>query len=49
MAPAEFFEAILMELENVDEERLRAFTSMVIQKKKVSRFYNKRIKKNLRR
>ena len=34
-----------MELEDVDEERLRAFTSMVIQKKKVSRFYNKRIKK----
>ena len=36
---------MLMELEDVDEERLRAFTSMVIQKKKVSRFYNKRIKK----
>ena len=36
---------MLMELEDVDEERLRAFTSIFIQKKKVSRFYNKRIKK----
>ena len=34
-----------MELENMDEERLRAFTSMVAQKKKVFRLYNKRIKK----
>ena len=34
-----------MELKDVDKERLRAFTSMVIQKKKVSRFYNKRVKK----
>ena len=36
---------MLMELEDVDDERLRAFTSIVIQKKKISRFYNKRIKK----
>ena len=41
----EFSEAMLMELEDVDEERLRAFISMVIQKKKVSKFYNKIIKK----
>ena len=45
LTPAEFSEAMLMELEDVDEEILRAFTIMVIQKKKVSRFYNKRIKK----
>ena len=35
-----------MELENVNEERLRALTSIIAQKKKVSRLYNKKIKKD---
>ena len=43
--PEEFSESMLIELKNVDEERLRALASMIVQKNKFSRFYNKRVKK----
>ena len=34
-----------MELESVDEERLKALTSMLAQKIRIFRLYNKRIRK----
>ena len=34
-----------MELDNVDEERLEALTIIISQKKRMSRRYNKRIKR----
>ena len=45
LTPEQFSEAILMELEGVDEERLKALTNMLAQKIRISRLYNKRIRK----
>ena len=45
LTPKEFSEAILMELENVDKERLKAFTSTIPQKKRFSGFIIRRLKK----
>ena len=36
---------MMMELEELDEQRMQAFNSLVIQKKKIARTYNKRVKK----
>ena len=46
LTPEQFSEAMLMELEGVDEARLKALTNMLAQKKRISKFYNKRIRKN---
>ena len=37
-----------MKLENMDEERLRALTIMIAQKKRIFKLYNKRIKKKFK-
>ena len=34
-----------MELENIDEERMQALNNLIAQKKKISRIYNKKVKK----
>ena len=36
---------MIIELEGVDEERMHAFKNLSIQKKKISRIYNKKVKK----
>ena len=36
---------MIIELEGVDEERMQAFNNLIIQKKKISRIYNKKVKK----
>ena len=45
LAPEEYSQAMMMELEELDEQRMQAFNSLVIQKKKIARTYNKRVKK----
>ena len=41
----EYSEAMMMELESVDDRRIQAFNYMLIQKNKVAHTYNKRIKR----
>ena len=41
----EYNEAMIMELENIDEERMQALNNLIAQKKKISRIYNKKVKK----
>ena len=45
LAPQEFSEAMTMELESEDDRRIQVFNYMLIQKNKVARTYNKRIKR----
>ena len=45
LTPEEYNEAMIIELEGVDEERMQAFNNLIIQKKKISRIYNKKVKK----
>ena len=41
----EYSEAMMMELEALDGKRLQALNHIMIQKKKVARVYNKRVKR----
>ena len=43
--PQEYIEAMMMELQALDGNRLQALNHIMIQKKKVPRAYNKRIKR----
>ena len=36
---------MIMELENIDEERMQALNNLIALKKKISRIYNKKVKK----
>ena len=36
---------MIIEIEGVDEERMQAFNNLIIQKKKISRIFNKKVKK----
>ncbi|XP_057985141.1 uncharacterized protein LOC131169797 [Hevea brasiliensis] len=45
LTPNEYIEAMAMELEDLDDERMDTFKRMATQKKKVARAYNKRVKK----
>ncbi|XP_055960096.1 uncharacterized protein LOC130014958 [Mercurialis annua] len=40
----EYNETMMMKLENLEEGRLQALNNMIIQKKKVSRSYNKKVR-----
>ena len=42
LALEEYNEAMIMELENIDEERMQALNNPIAQKKKISRIYNKK-------
>ena len=44
--PQEYIEAMMMELEALDGKRLQALNHIMIQKKKVARAYNKRVRRN---
>ncbi|XP_050238250.1 uncharacterized protein LOC126687736 [Mercurialis annua] len=44
LTPEDYNETIMMELENLEEGRLQALNNMIIQKKKVSRSYNKKVR-----
>ena len=41
----EYNKAMIMELKNIDEERMQALNNLIAQKKKISRIYNKKVKK----
>ena len=41
LTPQEYSEAMMMELESVDDGRIQAFNHMLVQKNKVSQTYNK--------
>ena len=43
--PQEYSEAMIMELEALDEKRLQALDHIMIQKKKVAQAYNKRVRR----
>ena len=43
--PQEYSETMIMELEIFDGKRLQALNHIMIQKKKVTRAYNKRVKR----
>ena len=43
--PQEYSEAMMMELEALDGKRLQALYHIMIQKKKVARAYNKRVRR----
>ena len=43
--PREYSEAMMMELEALDGKRLQALDHIMIQKKKVARAYNKRVRR----
>ena len=45
LTPEESNEAIIIELKNAYEERIHAFNNLIAQKKKISRIYNKKVKK----
>ncbi|XP_058202641.1 uncharacterized protein LOC131317076 [Rhododendron vialii] len=45
LTPAEYSQAMLMELENLDEVRLAAFDHMVVQKQRVAKAYDKRVRR----
>ena len=45
LTPQEYSEAMVMELESVDDRRIQAFSYMLIQKIKMAQTYNKRIKR----
>ncbi|XP_055960928.1 uncharacterized protein LOC130015223 [Mercurialis annua] len=44
LTPEDYNETMMMELENLEEGRLQALNNMIIQKKKVSRSYNKKVR-----
>ncbi|XP_059671013.1 uncharacterized protein LOC132316553 [Cornus florida] len=44
LTPAEYNESMLVELEDLDEVRLRALDHIQVQKRRVARAYNKRVK-----
>ena len=44
LTPQEYNEAMMMELESENDRRIQAFNYMLIQKNKVAKTYNKRIK-----
>ena len=43
LTPQEYSEAMMMELESIDNKRTEAFNYLLIQKNKVAQTYNKRI------
>ena len=45
ITPQEYSEAMMMKLESADDRRIEGFNNMWIQKNKVARTYNKRIKR----
>ena len=45
LTPQEYSEAMMMELELVDDKRIQGFNYMLIHKNKVAQTYNKRIKR----
>ena len=45
LTPQEYCEAMMMELESVDDRRIQAFNYMLIQKNKMAQTYNKRIRR----
>ncbi|XP_050227807.1 uncharacterized protein LOC126677299 [Mercurialis annua] len=44
LTPEDYNETMMMELENLEEGRLQALSNMIIQKKKVSKSYNKKVR-----
>ena len=47
LTPQEYSEAMIMELESVDDRRMQACNHMLVQKNKVAQTYNLRIKRNI--
>ena len=45
LALEEYSQAMMMELKELEKQMMQAFNSLVIQKKKIVRTYNKRVKK----
>ena len=45
LTPPEFTQAMLMELEDLDEVRLQALDHLVVQKQQVARAYDKRVRR----
>ncbi|XP_038685734.1 uncharacterized protein LOC119985517 [Tripterygium wilfordii] len=45
LTTADYSEAMVMELEQLEEDRIQAFNRMLVQYKKIHRAYNKRVKK----
>ena len=45
--PQEYSEAMMMELEALDRKRLQALDHIMIQKKKVTRAYNKQVRRKI--
>ena len=45
LTPQEYNQAMIMELEDADENKIQAFNRMMVQKNKVAQSYNKRVRK----
>ncbi|XP_058216811.1 uncharacterized protein LOC131327683 [Rhododendron vialii] len=45
LTPSEYIQAMLMELEDLDKVRLAAFDHMVVQKQRVAKAYDKRVRR----
>ena len=45
LSSEDFTQSMMMELEHLDQERMDAFNRMVVQKKKIAKAYNKKVKK----
>ena len=45
LSSEDFTQSMMMELEHLDQEQMDAFNRMVVQKKKIAKAYNKKVKK----